>query len=166
MATPPKIPMLPEELPLQRVTLIVTLPPRPAGFEGLFEPPETLPVPVKMPRSAKYLGQVEWAWGPNNNLVAAYYLSTDRHQRYWLLWVRPYDDNWGRWSEPFIYTYAPKQGVPANVAAIYLLLDCWKNEQLESEPGHFHWINSAGFLSVEELHAIGRVVWPKIATAS
>ena len=150
----------PEQLPPQRGLPEISLPPRPAGFEGLREPPDTVPVPTKMPRTAKYLGQVEWAWGPNNTRVDAYYLSTNREWTYWFLWIKFYDDNFSRW-ETLLYTYAARQGVPAKIAAIYLLLDCWKSDQSESEPGHFHWINNADFLSVEELHAIARVVWPQ-----
>ena len=63
MANTPTIPMLPEELPQQRVALVVSLPPRPAEFKGLHDPPKKLSLPAKMPRSAKYVGQVEWAWG-------------------------------------------------------------------------------------------------------
>lgn len=162
----PNIPMRPEELPQQRVTPVVTLPPRQAELKSLRNPPKRLSLPAKMPRTAKYLGQVEWAWSPNHNLVAAYYLSTDRHRRYWLLWVRPYDDNWGKWSESFIYFYTERHDVAARVAAIYLLLDAWRFEKRRSGHDHFHWINSAEFLTTEELLAIGREVWPEKASAS
>jgi hypothetical protein len=164
MARIPKIPMRPEELPQQRITLVASLPPRPAGFVGKREPPESVPLPAKIPRSAKYVGQFEWAWGPNNSLLVAYYLSTNRERTHWLLWVRPYDDNWGKWDEPQVQVYAPKQNVPGKIAAAYLLLDSWTEEVRESKLDHFHWINKADFLSVEELHAIGRVVWPNLTT--
>lgn len=165
MARIPKIPMRPEELPQQRITLVASLPPRPAGFVGKREPPESVPLPARMPRSAKYVGQFEWAWGPNNSLLVAYYLSTNRERTHWLLWVRPYDDNWGKWDEPQVQVYAPKQNVPAKTAAAYLLLDSWTEEIRESSLDHFHWINKVDFLSVEELHAIGRVVWPNVTNA-
>jgi hypothetical protein len=158
----PRIPMRPEELPQQRITLVASLPPRPAGFLGKQEPDESVRPPAKMPRSAKYIGQVEWAWGPNNTRLDAYYLSTNRQRTHWFLWLRYYDDNWGKWDDPQICVYAPKQGVPGKVAAAYLLLDSWAAEarDTDSNPGHFHWINSAGIVCVEELHAIGRIVWP------
>ena len=166
MSTTPKIPMRPEELPQQRITLVASLPPRPSGFEGKREPPESVLPPAKMPRSAKYIGQVEWAWGPNNTRLDAYYLSTNRQRTHWFLWLRPYDDNECQWDEPQIRAYAPKEEVPSEVAAAYLLLDSWTEETRDSDPGHFHWINKADFLSVEELHAIGRAVWPRKAEAS
>lgn len=159
MNTTPKIPMRPEELPQQRAT-VASLPPRPAGFEGMREPPESIVPPVKMPRSARYIAQVEWAWSPTNTRLDAYYLSTNSKRIHWLLWLRLYDDNWGKWDEPQIYAYAPKQHVPSKVAAVYLLLDSWKAEARDSDLDRFHWVNESEFLSAEELNAIGRVVWP------
>lgn len=169
MTRTPKIPMLPTELPQQRVCAVISLPQRPSGFHGIRVPPETVPPPavlppVKMPRAAKYIGQVEWAWGPNNTRLDAYYLSTNRKRTHWFLWLQWFDDNWGKWEEPQIHAYAAKQRVPSNVAAAFLLLDAWTEETRESDPGHFHWINNSALLSVEELQAIGRIVWPKSET--
>ena len=62
----PKIPMLPSELPQQRLYGVVDLPERPSKFECLVGynsvPKDALPKAT--PRSAVYLGQVEWAWSP------------------------------------------------------------------------------------------------------
>ncbi len=160
MAAAPRIPMRPEELPQQRVTLVVAVPPRPAGFEGKQKPPESVRPPAQMPRTAKYIGQVEWAWSPMNTRLDAYYLSSNRARTHWFLWLRLYDDNWGKWDEPQIYAYAPKQGVEETIAATFLLLDAWSADALVTTLDHFHWINQAELLSVEELGAIGRVVWP------
>ena len=88
----PKIPMLPEQLPRQRITLVVSLPPRPAGFEGKRESSVSVRPPAKMPHSARYVAQVEWAWGPNHTRLDAYYLSTNRERTHWFLWGRGYDD--------------------------------------------------------------------------
>lgn len=156
----PRIPMRPEELPQQRVSLVVELPPRPAGFEGLQNPPASIGAPAKMPRAATYIGQVEWAWSPMNTRLDAYYLSTNRRRTHWFLWLRLYDDNYGRWDAPQIYAYAPRLKVSARVAATYLLLDAWSACIRQTELDHFHWINKAEFLSVEELVAMGRVAWP------
>lgn len=166
MTRTPAIPMRADDLPQQRIHAVVSLPARPTGFHGIRVPPDSAPPPValppvKMPRSAKYIGQVEWAWGPNNARLDAYYLSTNRKRTHWFLWVQWYDDNEGEWPDPQIYAYAPAQGVPGKTAAVYLLLDGWAHELPDSGLDHFHWINSAGFLSVEEFRAIGRIVWAK-----
>ncbi len=155
----PRIPMCPEALPRQRLSLVVPLLPRPAGFAGATEPPDGALPPENMPRSARYIGQVEWAWSPVNARIDAYYLSTNRARTHWFLWLRLYDDNWGRWEEPQIYAHAPRQNVGARVAAIYLLLDAWSANIAEYELDRFHWINEAAFLSVEEIIAIGRIAW-------
>ncbi len=169
MTRTPKIPMLPTELPQQRVCAVISLPQRPSGFHGIRLPPETVPPPAalppaQMPRSARYIGQVEWAWGPNNTRLDAYYLSTNRERTHWFVWLQGYDDNWGNWEQPQLYTYAPKQGVLGKAAAVYLVLDGWVQELPDSGLDHFHWINSANFLSIEEFRAIGRIVWPKSET--
>jgi len=164
MTHTPKIPMLPTELPQQRIRAVISLSQRPSGFQGKREPTETDLLPIKMPGSAKYVGQVEWAWGPNNTRLDSYYLSANRRRTHWILWLRWYDDNWGKWEEPQIHAYGPRQGVPGNVAAAFLLLDAWIIDKGESDPGHFHWINNSALLSVEELQAIGRIVWPKSGT--
>ena len=160
MSAAPRIPMRAEELPQQRVTLVVTVPPRPAGFEGKQNPPESVRPPAQMPRTAKYIGQVEWAWSPMHMRIDAYYLSANRARTHWFLWLRLYDDNWGKWDEPQIYAYAPKQRIDDTVAATFLLMDAWSADAQETTLDHFHWINKAELLSVEELGAIGRVVWP------
>lgn len=159
MSAAPRIPMRVEELPQQRVTLVVPLPARPAGFVGLGNPPACVRPPARMPSSARYIGQVEWAWSPMHMRIDAYYLSTNRARTHWFLWLRLYDDNWGRWDAPQIYAHAVKGKVEATVAATYLLMDAWSADALQIELDHFHWINNACLLSVEELGAIGREVW-------
>lgn len=76
---------------------------------------------ARMPRSARYLGQVEWAWSPANSRISAHYLSMDRRHRHWLLWLKPYDDNWGRWDQPQVDAAAPRQRLDARAAAKLLL---------------------------------------------
>jgi hypothetical protein len=159
MGALPRIPMRPEALPQQRLSLVVPLPPRPTGFAGTRDAPGSVPPSLKMPRSARYIGQVEWAWSMINARLDAYYLSTNRARTHWILWLRSYDDNWGRWDEPHIYAHAPRQNVSAKVAATYLLLDAWSASIAEYELDHFHWINKAAFLSVKELVAISRIAW-------
>ena len=78
MGALPRIPMRPEELPRQRMSLVVPLPPRPAGFVGGRDEPGLVPPSAKMPRSARYIGQVEWAWSMINARLDAYYLSSNR----------------------------------------------------------------------------------------
>ncbi len=78
MGALPRIPMRPEELPQQRLSLVVPLPPRPTGFAGTRDAPGSVPPSLKMPRSARYIGQVEWAWSMINARLDAYYLSTNR----------------------------------------------------------------------------------------
>jgi hypothetical protein len=162
MSALPRIPMHPAELPRQRLATVIALPPRPAGFEGRRDPSAPVPIPARMPRTARYIGQVEWAWSPMHVRLDAYYLSTNRERTHWFLWLRLYDDNWGRWDKDAqIIGYAPKQKVTPGVAAVYLLLDAWTADVRETDLDHFHWINRAAFLSVAELRAIARIAWPE-----
>ncbi|MCX7152176.1 MAG: hypothetical protein NT115_06530 [Proteobacteria bacterium] len=97
-----------------------------------------------------------------NACLGAYYLSTNRARTPWILWLRLYDDNWGRWAEPHIYAHAPRQNVSAKVAATYLLLDAWSANIAEYELDRFHWINEAAVLvrggtGRHQPHRLGRV---------
>lgn len=161
MAHKPKIPMRPEDVPQQRVHLVVQLPPRPPSFQGYCDFVDPMPDDVRpkgSPRNIQYLGSVEWAWGPMNSRLDSYYLNPRRSQ--WLLWVRYRDENdWKlRWAW-ILYAYGPRRGVTAKDAAIYLLMDAWSAEAQKSQLDHYGWINQPGLLSVEEISAIARAVW-------
>ena len=100
MARKPRIPMLPTELPQQRLYLVKGLPERPANWSITFGTEAERLAPTAMPRSARYIAQVEWAWSPMHMRIDAYYLSMCSHHRHWVLWSKGYDDNWSRWMDP------------------------------------------------------------------
>ena len=45
--------------------------------------------------------------------------------------------------------------------AIYLLMDAWQAEAKQGYLDCFHWINDVGTLSVAEIQAIAKKVWPE-----
>ncbi len=47
--------------------------------------------------------------------------------------------------------------------AVYLLADAWAAEAWDSDLERFHLINDTGLLSLPELCAVGRLVWPDVA---
>ena len=158
MTREPKIPMSPTELPQQRIHEIVGLPERPEPFDCLvgYGAVSGDIIPKSGPRSPEYLAQVEWAWSPMHNRLDAYYLHSGR--KHWLLWSRYWDDNWGKW-EWTVVGCVGKKGVSERQAAVYLLVEFWKEEAEENGVDQFHWINEHGFLTVAELAAIAREVW-------
>lgn len=91
-----------------------------------------------------------------NNLLDAYYLH--RGRTHWSLWSQYWDDNWGHWSVIAVVC-VPRRGVPQQQAAVYLLMEFWKEEVTENGLDEFHWINKEEYLSVAELMAIAREVW-------
>ena len=103
-----------------------------------------------------YLAQVEWAWSPMNNRLDAYYLHKGR--THWSLWSRYWDDNWGKWSDMAIGC-VPRRGVSEHQAAVYLLMEFWRDEASENSLDKFHWINETEYLEVGDLSAIVREVW-------
>ena len=158
MTRQPKIPMLPSQLPQQRIHEVVDLPERPVPFDclvGYGAVPDNI-IPKGGPRSPTYLAQVEWAWSPMHNRLDAYYLH--RGRSHWILWSRYWDDNWGKW-EWAAAACVRKKGVSENEAAVHLLIEFWKEEAEENHVDHYHWINESGFLSIAELAAIAREVW-------
>ena len=149
----PIIPMKPEQLPQQKVYEALTLPQRPEPFNcraGCEEVPQEA-VPKNGPRSATYLGHVEWAWSPMHNRLDAYYLH--RGRRYWILWIRyfGFSERW-EWHPVACVRHSEAS---RKQAAVYLLMALWQVEDCDK----FHWINEASYLSVAELQAIAREVW-------
>ena len=159
MTREPKIPMSPEQLPQQRIHEVIDLPERPAKFEFNVDygcSPQDVQS-ISGSKNACYLCQTEWAWSPMHNRLDAYYLHKGKTQ--WSLWLKYWDDNWGAWQDTRIGT-VHRRGVDQKQAAIYLLLEFWAFDAKEGDLDQYHWINEEGYLSVAELEAIARVVWP------
>lgn len=158
MTRRPGIPMSPHGMPQQRLNAVIELPPRPVPFESAvgWDAVPDREQPKRGPGRVQYLGQVEWAWSPINSRVSAYYIH--RARRFWLLWNRYYDDNWGRWEWSAVGC-VPLRQADGHGAAVHLLLDMLSYEACEESLDEWHWINEEGFLSVEEWRAIARRVW-------
>ena len=52
-----------------------------------------------------------------------------------------------------------RRGVSENEAAIYLLLEFWREDSLDNDLDEFHWVNEAAYLTVSDLSAITREIW-------
>jgi len=155
----PTIPMSPELLPKQRLNLVTELPGRPNPFDsavGWNAVPESA-MPKRGPRNASYLGQVEWAWGPMNERLDAYYIH--RGRKFWVLWIYAYDDNWSVWNWVAVGC-VPLGQASEKEAAAPLMLDMFAWQRDDDDLDCFHWINEEGLLDVEEWQAISRAVWP------
>ena len=167
MTTAPKIPMLPSELPHQRISEVVPLSPRPPKFEfgvGYGSHPSGVEPKQGVPRSPELLVQIEWADTPMNSGVEAFYLQARR--KYWLLWLRMLDDNTYPWQWNWLLVgYCNRTGVEKEAAATHLLLEYWRFEESESGPKFgrdpYDWINEEGFLSVAHARAIMRELKPQ-----
>lgn len=150
--------MFPDLLPQQQLKPVTNLPGRPDPFDavvGWNAVPDSAR-PVRGPREAKYLGQVEWAWGPRHERLEAYYIH--RGRKFWVLWIYAYDDNWSRWNWIAVGC-APLSQASEKQAAVYLILDMFVWQRDNEELDCFHWINEDGLLDVEEWQAISRAVW-------
>jgi hypothetical protein len=155
----PRIPMSPDALPQQRLYLVRGLPDRPRGWATSIGSPGAPHVPAKRPRSARYVGQVEWAWSPMHSRIDAYYLSTDRTHARWLLWLRFYDDNWSRWEDGDVVAWAPRRGGLRPAAAAKLLLADWWRSERDDGVDRFHWVNGEGLLDSGDMTEAGDAAW-------
>jgi hypothetical protein len=101
-----------------------------------------------MPRSARYLGMVEWAWSPMHNRLDAYYLSTNLHRAHWILWLGGLDG--GAQLSPIgeaqVYAYCLKPGVHSEVAMVYLLKESWMFESRKWDIDCYHFITLSQLL--------------------
>lgn len=158
MASKPRIPMLPNQLPQQRLYLVKGMPQRPANWSPTIGAEAEGLASSAMPRSARYIAQVEWAWSPMHMRIDAYYLSMCSHHRHWVLWIKGYDDNWSRWMDPHAVAAGPRAGLNADAAARLLLHDYWA-KALDDELDGFHWQNESGLLDAGDIASIASAVW-------
>ena len=157
----PTIPMHPGMLPQQRITAVESIPSYPKSFAIRLDRNESLKrpdCPKAMPPSAVYLCQLEWASAPWSCPLIAYYLSTNRSRRHWLLWRSDWDDNWGCWQTS-LWAYGPRRGVPMKTAAMHLLRAVLEYDKAERGQDQFDWIAEDGYLEVPEILAVAREVW-------
>lgn len=158
----PNVPMHPDEVPQQRVHMVVDLPNRPDGFAArcqFWEPMASDEEPGDNPAAEIYLGTTEWAWTPHHTRIDAYYI--ERQSSHWFLWIGSEDENsWDlewRWT---LYGYAPLHPLTVEEAAVLMLMDCWASDAEHGSLDHFHWIDESGLLSVAQINEVGRRVWP------
>ncbi len=141
-----------------RPDLAGTAPVRPSGWSAKVGAPDGHIGPTEKPHSARHLGQVEWSWSPMHSRLDAYYLSLDRSRTRWLLWLRPFDDNWGRWEPAAVVAHAPRARLAAEVAGKLLLMDYWTSMAAQGT-GRFHRINEPGIFDAAELRELARTAW-------
>lgn len=159
----PIIPLSPEQTPVQNQEPKPALPSRPPGFQVTFEKPKGSGF-CRMSPFATYLGQVEWASCPMGTRLDGYYISTNGRQTHWILWLKYYDDNWGRWNPPAARAFIAKGDIPRDVAAVWLLIEKWRLMARDDQLGRFSWVNESGLLSADELCAMRDVAWGAAAS--
>ena len=111
-------------------------------------------------RKAEFLCTIEWSWSPANERMESYYLQ--RSRTHWVLWLKRYDDNWGKWEKPIAIARCPWKGLGHNQDAAMILLAAVLAEEIrryQSELDRFHAITSTGLLSIGELDAVADTVW-------
>jgi hypothetical protein len=153
--------MLPTQIPQQKLVLVRDMPSRPVDvqFTAGYNDYESVIPKQGVPRSPIFLFSSEWSASPMHGCLSGWYLHARR--RHWLLWQRVLDDHaepW-RWDWQAV-GYCQRRGVSDRTAAMYLILEFWK-EQCESSGGFdalYDLIDEEGFLSVTDIEAIGREV--------
>lgn len=156
MTKKPKIPMLPSQLPQQKITLVAEMPvldPMPS----IIPADKDIKTAKKMSRNADYICQLEWAWGPMHSAINAFYLTRGRYG--WVLWLKYFDDNYGRWDEPIAVQVCSFGNQNKEASAMLMLAAYLKELHDHYDRDHYHWINEDGLLSVAEIEAVGRHVW-------
>jgi hypothetical protein len=71
-------------------------------------------------RKAELLCTIEWSWSPVNERMESYYLQ--RGRTHWILWIKRYDDNWGKWEKPIAIARCPWRGLSDSKDAAMILL--------------------------------------------
>ena len=156
----PRVPMLPDQLPQQRIYAVEGIPHFPDGLK--VEVGYGIPSKLKRPpRNSTYLFQAEWAWSPSHGKVNAYHLHKGRQD--WTLYLTYFDEDqspWG-WSPKMPVARTSLKALDERGAAFFLTIAFLKFDHEKTGSGRFHMINEEDFLSVSDIQAIAREVWPQ-----
>jgi hypothetical protein len=125
-----------------------------------FDLDDKVGVPKRMDgQRASFLCTLDWSWSPVNERRESYYLQ--QCGAYWVLWLKQYDDNWGRWEKPTAIARCLREGIGFKAAAMILLAEALAEDirRYDSDLDRFHEITDTGELSMDEIQAIGDAVW-------
>ncbi len=89
----------------------------------------------------------------------SYYLQLG--QAHWVLWLKRFDDNWGKWEKPIAIARCPRKWIVCDKDAAMILLAAALAEGrrvYDSELDRFHGITGTGLLAIEELDAVANLV--------
>lgn len=168
------IPLLPEQIPQQKLRLVKSLPVRPLGF-GLIHAPWRKSIKTDS-RESHTLCQLEWAWSPMHNRIQTWELTQSRCKRYYLLQTGFFndeslfqhydeDDQPVDGPEPWEFQALGHCKVHPELSlhehAVLLLHDALVAETTDSSLDKYHWINAEELLDCADLEAIARSVWPQ-----
>ena len=154
------VPMLPEQIPHQRLNEVVTLPEKPANFQVNvdYDVPLKKNRPVGSPRKLIYVCGVEWAWSPAHNRMDHYYLNLKpNHFFFWNHFLDDHSVPW-KWEWSFL-SYAAKCEGDLKSISTYMLLDFCQKEAKFQGLDHYHFIGNSGLLDVEDIQAVAREIW-------
>ena len=154
------VPMLPEQIPQQRLNEVLTLPSKPSDLKVYVDNDVPLKInrPVAWPRKLIYLCGVEWAWSPAHNRMDHYYLNLKPN--YFFLWNHYLDDLSIPWKWEWLFlSYASKCKGDLKAISTHMLLKYWETECEDQGLDHYHFIGNTGLLNVEDIQAVAREIW-------
>lgn len=151
-----KIPLAPEQRPQQRLLLMpVPTSPVQSDVSFLAMPGD----PQQMPRSARYVGQVEWAWARGHDRIDAYWLSTTKARERWILWAAHFDDDQWKFIDHRVAASVARRKQSACDAALSLLVAYWREQHRQVDLDRQGWINEEGLLNAAALKYASLLVW-------
>ena len=154
------VPMLPEQIPQQRLNEVVSLPAKPNDLKVYVDNDVPLKKnrPVAWPRKLIYLCGVEWAWSPAHNRMDHYYLNLKPN--HFFLWNHYLDDLSIPWKWEWLFlSYASKCKGDLKAISAHMFLKHWKTECEDQGLDHYHFIGNTGLLNVEDIQALAREIW-------
>jgi hypothetical protein len=114
--------------------------------------------PLIMPMNAILIAKVTWSLSMDSEVIQYYCITSN--SRHWFLWIKPWDDNWGRWHVPWLEVCIPKHVWTCAEAARLLIAISWHRVKTTYDYERFDEIRAARLLSVEDLEGIADEVWP------
>jgi hypothetical protein len=126
--------------------------------------PTAVQLPKARPRSARFVGGLDWSWSPMHSRCDSLFLSLDRTRKHWLLWFEWSDEGY---SESRVVAYMPAPGLDTAAAARILVPYYYAEEEKEfQENGRPGDVDATGVLSGPDWMRIVDALWPEAESAA
>ena len=113
-----------------------------------------------MPKTADFALTAEWWFSPVSTRIDSLFIAKDKTKRYWVLWLKWFDDNWLKYEERIINAIPSNDENNVNKAAIELIIKFWSEEMDNGSLSYGpEFISQLGIIDENDMKDIIKKVW-------